>query len=167
MVEFPKSQQGLVAFHKLREFRRLHETTYPKEIITETEGPHKGQLMGTKKRGKVLMNQKANSVADLAAVLLLQEQGPSLEQIAQSERRIRRAKQLKMQKGAYKVNRNPISSTEWGGVEGVRIRWTNILDAEYAETWPTAVVHDVLQKSRYTAAFPPAENQDEAELDIA
>ena len=32
--------------------------------------------MQTKQRGKVLMNQKANSVADLAAVLLQAEKGP-------------------------------------------------------------------------------------------
>ncbi len=156
MVEFPRPIQGLVAFRKLREFRRLHETSYPLDIITQTEGPHKGQLLGTKKRGKVLMNQKANSIADLAAVLLQQERGPTTEQIERSERRVKRAEQLKRQKGPSKVKKKPILARELGGTEGVMVRWANILDAEFAETWPVAVVHDVLGKSRYTAAFPPA-----------
>ncbi len=156
MVEFPRPIQGLAAFRKLREFRRLHETSYPLDIITQTEGPHKGQLLGTKKRGKVLMNQKANSIADLAAVLLQQERGPTTEQIERSERRVKRVEQLKRQKGPNKVKKKPILAQELGGTEGVMVRWANIFDAEFAETWPVAVVHDVLGKSRYTAAFPPA-----------
>lgn len=154
MVEFPRPVQGLVAFRKLREFRRLHETSYPLDIITEKEGPRKGQLLGTKNRGKVLMDQKANSVADLAAVLLQQEQGPTTEQIERSERRVKQVEKLRRQKGASKVKKKPILAPELGGTEGVMVRWANILDAEFAETWPVAVVHDVLGKSRYTAAFP-------------
>lgn len=156
MVEFPRPVQGLVAFRKLREYRRLHETTYPLDIITEKEGPRKGQLMGTKKRGKVLMDQKANTVADLAAVLLQQERGPTAEQIERSERRIKLVQRMKRQKGANKVKKKPVPAAELGGTEGVMVRWANILDAEFAETWPVAVVHDVLGQSRYTAAFPPA-----------
>jgi hypothetical protein len=156
MVEFPRPVQGLAAFRKLREFRRLHETSYPLDIITQTEGAHKGQLLGTKKRGKVLMNQKANSVADLAAVLLQQERGPTTEQIERSERRVKQVEKLKRQKGADKVKKKPVLAPELGGTEGVMVRWANILDAEFAETWPVAVVHDVLGKSRYTAAFPLA-----------
>lgn len=39
-------------------------------------------------------------------------------------------------------------------LNGTMIRWANVLDAEYAETWPKEVVHATLLKSRYTAAFP-------------
>ena len=42
-------------------------------------------------------------------------------------------------------------------LNGTKIRWINILDAEYAETWPKAVVHVGLGKSRYTAAWPAPE----------
>lgn len=101
------------------------------------------------------MNQKANSVADLAAVLLQQEVGPTVEQIQRSERRIKHVAQMKKQKGADKVKEHPVWAPVMGGVEGVRVRWANVLDAEFAETWPAAVVHDALGKSRYTAAFPP------------
>lgn len=156
MVEFPSSIQGLIAFRKLREFRRLHETTYPLSIITQNEGPHKGQLLGTKKRGKVLMNQKANSVADLAAVLLQQERPPTEDAIANSEKKLKHKEKMRRQKGPAKVKGVPVLAPLMSGsVEGVRVRWADMLDAEFAQTWPEGVVHDELGKHRYTAAFPP------------
>lgn len=158
MVYFPSHHAGLAAYRKLREFRRLHELNYPLETITETEGKFKGNLFGTKKRGKVLMNQKANSVADLAAVLLQQERGPTERRIATAERRQRRVAKLKMQKGEDKVKKRPLDvEKELAGVEGVMVRWVDIQDAEFAETWPEAVVHGGLERSRYTAAFPADE----------
>lgn len=163
VVEFPKPTQGLIAYRKLREFRRLHETTYPYELITQTEGRYKGHLMSTKQRGKALMNQKANTVADLAAVLLQQERGPTPEQADAIEKRRRKAESLKkIQKGKKKAKKmNPVPVEEMVGVEGVKVRWANPLDAEYAETWPPAVVHDgFLQRSRYTAAFPQMDATD-------
>lgn len=158
MVYFPSPHTGLAAFRKLREFRVLHETSYPLEIIEETEGKWKGSLLPKKRRGKVLMDQKANSVADLAAVLLLQEKGPSEERILNAERRRRRVETLKRQKGEDKVKKAPIDVVkEMGGVEGVRVRWANGKDKEFAETWPESVFHGELKRSRYTAAFPAVE----------
>ena len=95
--------------------------------------------MSTKSRGRVLMDQKANTVADLAAVLLQQER-PVVEKAGG------RAGRKKLKGGA--------EPNVLGTVEGVRIRWAHLLDAEFAATWPEAVVHDVLARSRYTAAFP-------------
>lgn len=155
MVEFTNPLHGVVAYRKLREFRRLHETSYPLKIITETKGKHKGQLLGTKKRGKVLMNQKANSVADLAAVLLQQERPPTAEQIEIFAGRIKLKNSLRKEKGQLEVKDHPVPAQELSGVDGVIVRWANMMDAEFARTWPRAVVHDELLKSRHTAAFPP------------
>ncbi|KAK4695807.1 hypothetical protein P7C71_g2014, partial [Lecanoromycetidae sp. Uapishka_2] len=158
MIYFPSPHAGLAAYRKLREFRRLHETTYDLADITETTGKHKGSLLPTKRRGKVLMNQKANSIADMAAVLLLQERGPTDERILSAERRKKRVESLKRLKGEDKVKKAPVDViAEMGGVEGVMVKWADMLDAEYAETWPEAVVHDGLERSGYTAAFPVAE----------
>jgi hypothetical protein len=158
MIYFPSPDAGLAAYRKLREFRRLHETTYDLADITEKEGKHKGSLLPTKKRGKVLMNQKANSIADMAAVLLQQEQGPTEQKILNAERRIKKPATSKRLKGEDKVEKAPVNVlAEMGGVKGVMVRWADMLDAEYAETWPEAVVHDALEKSRYTAAFPVLE----------
>lgn len=167
MVHFPSPHAGLAAYRKLREFRRLHETTYNLEDITEKEGKFAGQLYPTKMRGRVLMNQKANSVADLAAVLWQQEIGPSEDRVANAERRMKRTERLKRQKGESKVKKNPLDvEKELQGVEGVYVRWADVLDAEYAETWPEGVVHDRLQKSRHTAAWPVLEAQAQAEVGV-
>ena len=158
MVYFPSPHAGLAAYRKLREFRRLHELEYPLSTITETEGKHAGKLYPTKKRGRILMDQKANSVADLAAVLLQQEQGPSEERVDSAERRIRRAESLKRMKGERNVKKDPVDvEEEMKGVDGVQVRWADLSNAEFAETWPEGVVHDTLQKSRHTVAWPAKE----------
>lgn len=158
MVYFPSPHAGLAAYRKLREFRRLHETSYDLRDITEKTGKYAGSLYPTQKRGRVLMNQKANSIADLASVLLQQERGPREERVANAERRIQIVERLKKQKGKNKVKKNPLDvKKELEGVEGVCVRWADMLDAEYAETWPQDVVHDALLKSRHTAAWPAKE----------
>ena len=104
------------------------------------------------------MNQLANSVADMAAVLLQQEKGLSKEQIERAERRVRKDGRPPAKRGLGRQKESAVLEEGMGkGVEGVMIRWANVLDAEYAETWPQAVVHDWLEKSRYTAAFPAME----------
>ncbi|KAI9823631.1 MAG: hypothetical protein M1832_002412 [Thelocarpon impressellum] len=71
-ISFPKPPQGLKAYTKLREYRRLHELSYPVEDFQSETNPH--AVMPKKKRGRKLMDQKANSVADIAAVLKQQEE---------------------------------------------------------------------------------------------
>lgn len=164
MVYFPKPHAGLAAFRKLREFRVLHEMNYPLDLVKETEGKWKGSLMPKKRRGKVLMDQKANSVADLAAVLQLQEEGPSEARIWNAKIRRDRVKHLRNRDGEDNVRKAPLDVVrEMKGVEGVEVRWANMLDAEYAKAWPEGVFHGGLEKSRYTAAFPTVEIIEEEE----
>ena len=109
--------------------------------------------MSIKSRGRTLMNQKANSVADIAAVLKQQEIPPDWEKEERKEMMLRKDGRPLAKRGpGSKKFREPNVT---GSVEGVRIRWANILDAEFAETWPEGVLHDGLGRSRYTAAFLP------------
>ena len=101
------------------------------------------------------MNQKANSVADMAAVLLLQSKKPSQEELKKAERKVRTDGRPLAKRGLGR-QASAEAFTARGNVEGVRIRWANIMDAEFAETWPEEVIHDGLEKHRYTAAWPPA-----------
>ncbi|KAJ4305921.1 hypothetical protein N0V90_001454 [Kalmusia sp. IMI 367209] len=66
VVTFPLAEQGLQAFRKLREFRRLHETAWNK-----TNPEWLG--LPAKKRMQKIMNQIPNTSADLAEVLKSQE----------------------------------------------------------------------------------------------
>ncbi|KAI5811134.1 transcriptional regulation of mitochondrial recombination-domain-containing protein [Peziza echinospora] len=61
-VHFPTTEFGLNAFRMLREFRMMHETQYDPEIL-------KSKLV---ERKKILQDQKANSIADLAEVLKME-----------------------------------------------------------------------------------------------
>ena len=165
LVEFPSALQGLDAFRRLREFRRLHETSYPLDLITVKEGKQKGSLMNTKERGAVLMDQKANSVADLAAVLLQDEKGPSEERARHKERSKKYwdlVNRQKVKAGKPRV-RKRVNLSLGPTVNQVRIRWADLMDADYAEAWPQSVVHHLLERSRYTAAFPAFEMVDTEE----
>ena len=115
--------------------------------------------MNTKERGAVLMDQKANSVADLAAVLLQDEKGPSEERAAHKERSKRYWDLVNRQKvkAGKPPTRKHINLSLGPIVNEVRIRWADIMDAQYAEAWPQSVVHHSLERSRYTAAFPASE----------
>ncbi|KAL8737985.1 MAG: hypothetical protein Q9181_001167 [Wetmoreana brouardii] len=157
-ISFPRPSQGLLAYRRLREFRRLRETAYPRRLITRNKSPN-GPLLPKKKRGKVLMDQKANSIADLAKILYLQKKGLTSEQVENAKRRKERVERLKA-KGKKTMRRREPQEPERGGVEGVVIRWANLLDAEFAKTWPEKVIHDGLTAHRYTAAFPPLEKPD-------
>ena len=112
------------------------------------------------------MNQKANSVADMAAVLLLQAKEPTEQELNAAKRKVRTDSRPLAKRGKG-TQASAEALTIKGTVEGVKIRWADILDAEYAETWPAEVVHDGLEKHRYTAAWPPAPPLMPAEEELA
>ena len=118
--------------------------------------------MTTKERGRVLMDQKANTVADLAAVLHQDEEGPREESAKHKERSKKfwdRVNRQKTEAGKPPTKKHP-NLVLGPTVDGVRIRWADIRDAAYADPWPQSVVHYTLERSRYTAAFPAYEMLD-------
>ncbi|KAI5203170.1 hypothetical protein E4T39_04405 [Aureobasidium subglaciale] len=250
---FPSTSQGLSAFRKLRELRMLHEHNW------EHPDPEARKLPDKKERGYLIMDQKANSIADLAWVLRHQEalgvkmqqkyeedqnrvreellalakeaeDGglPLLEQsLKDQEAAVEKMKQLQKEGGdgapsrkvigdklvALKAmrlryqkmvaadeavnqakstalrqsaaleargsaspdsvdltieppdifyhppigsrqnkKRSPAQQVPQYTAEGVVIRWTNPLDAEFAAEWPAAVKHDSAGLARHTAA---------------
>lgn len=126
--------------------------------------------MGRKGRARVLMDQKANSVADMAAVLLGQgevgegevgggDEGRGVGQ-GKGKGKGRRKGGAVEGDGDGDASRGKVvaeGEREVRGVQGVRIAWSNILDAQFAQTWPASVVHADLRTDRYTAPDPMAE----------
>ncbi|KAL1302371.1 hypothetical protein AAFC00_002774 [Neodothiora populina] len=94
-VTFPTPSQGLQAFRKLREYRKLHELSWAQPTVanngmldlenpyvrTETPRPPK------KERSRLIMDQRENSVADLAAVLREQAAAGEQKQKTEADRR--------------------------------------------------------------------------------
>lgn len=95
-VTFSNEQSGIQTFHYLREYRKMHETAYDPSILKTTSHFE---------RKKLLMDQRANAIADLAESL-------------------------------KKTND-----------ERIEILWDDIYDAEYAEKWPSNVLHDIMEGS--------------------
>ncbi|KAI9721161.1 MAG: hypothetical protein M1828_005268 [Chrysothrix sp. TS-e1954] len=69
-VYFPVAHQGLKAYRELREFRKRHEHEWNPEDLPGTT---------RKQWGRALRDQKANSIADLAAVLIRQAEIAALQ----------------------------------------------------------------------------------------
>lgn len=111
-------EYGLSVYQKLREYRRRHELEWDDSLMRDADG----KVIPKKKRGRQINDQKANSIADIATVL---------SKIGTSE-------------GEEIGLRSPTSKD----LPVVEVKWINMLDAEFAETWTENVVHDQLDWSK-------------------
>jgi hypothetical protein len=132
VIEFAKGQGevGRSVLHKLREFRKRHELEWGDEAtIDEMRKLIKPGRGGGHELGRVLNDQKANSVADIAAVLA----------------------------GVGKGNRiwaKPQQDDNAGELHQATIYWAEELDQAYAQSWPQNVSH-VLGLPEITAPEQP------------
>lgn len=133
-----------------------------------------GRIMPKHHRKRAVMDQKATSVADIAAVLKIQEEEVQngfangkrgyLTPTARKRRRAARAKEeqvaaeqaarvagleqaLSSEVVEYKVQETADTT---GALEdqGVKILWRDLHDARFAEAWPERVRHGELELSR-------------------
>ncbi|KAG9246266.1 transcriptional regulation of mitochondrial recombination-domain-containing protein, partial [Calycina marina] len=157
---------GLSAFQKLREYKRLHELQWGDEIaLTEDGIPEKRNV-----RGRKIQNQKANSIADIAAVLSkigttegaqiglkggfrnIEDQKAWIEEQAENT-----AQHMKTHHDAteeqmveLKAKRRRELEKKFEAENGeevltmVEVQWKDLNDAEFAEKWSENVVHDTL-----------------------
>jgi hypothetical protein len=123
-VTFPQaansSNLGLKTFQKLREFRKLHETAWdPASMTTEYEYTDKEDPAKKKTRTRVLSRK---------------ERGRKLcDQKANSVADLSAALKL-------------VTTGEAESLGDVLIQWNDVLDAEFAESWPTGVVHAPMER---------------------
>ncbi|KAF7948824.1 hypothetical protein EAE96_008010 [Botrytis aclada] len=133
LITFPPgcSSSGLSAFQKLREYRKRHEHSWDPSSPLFKREPQPGESdyqkakirLTTKLRSRKINDQKANTVADMAAVL---------KDIRYGSERI---------------------GLEGIGNEGVvEVKWSDLADASYAgegsDIWGEAVLHDTLPWDR-------------------
>ncbi|KAJ5370652.1 uncharacterized protein N7496_006744 [Penicillium cataractarum] len=195
-VHFGDARLGLRAYQLLREFSLRRQMSPPPEMITVTEEflasrrpkdpsdaeefdrlnkKRIGHPMEKKERARVLMDQKATSVADIAAVLEIQENEIEngildKEQWRQKHFRSQRRRQREaMAQEAERAEQNQAriealeqQLSEREGVEvkigeigdypktpgDVKILWRDVHDANYAASWPTKVQHGELEIKR-------------------
>lgn len=192
-VHFTDPKVGLRAYHLLREFSMQRQLAPPREMITITEAflaqkrprdpieaekfdeeykDKVGWLMKRADRARAVMDQKATSVADVAAVLAIQEEEIKngfangkrgyLTRTARKRRRAAREKEERLEqerkervaKFAELLSNDKvevkIAETSREGDYAlkdseVKILWRDVEDAHFAESWPDRVRHGELQ----------------------
>ncbi|OBT63569.1 hypothetical protein VE03_07006 [Pseudogymnoascus sp. 23342-1-I1] len=118
-IEFPAGHSAA----GLNAFRMLREY----RTLHETQWPKefalddKGRTLSRKLRGRKLCDQRANSIADISA---------TLGKVSLVEKSVKDKTEKEVEE---------ITTT---------VRWSDILDAEYAASWPQSVVHDNWETTR-------------------
>jgi hypothetical protein len=107
-----------------------------------------------KARGRKLQDQKANSVADMAAALRSTTMRKLSQEEIAVERRARKEKTKEKKARAKEAGIQYVSADEeplqeFEPIVNATVKWTDILDAEFAESWPATVVHDRWETGRY------------------
>ncbi|KAJ5246660.1 hypothetical protein N7468_001643 [Penicillium chermesinum] len=192
-VHFSNSRLGLRAYQLLREFSMQRQLSPPPEMITVTEellaakrpkNPVEaeefdkmnlkriGKTMEKKERARVLMDQRATSVADIAAVVSIQDQAIAdgflerdgkrgyLTRKARQRRRaaLKEAQEKAEENQAYVADLEARMSESQGEdveiPEVVRILWRDVHDAQFAENWSKNVRHGQLQLSPDAQIMP-------------
>lgn len=198
-VHFGDARLGLRAYQLLREFSLQRQLSPPPEMITVTEEflaakrptdpleaekfdklnkKRIGAVMEKKERARVLMDQKATSVADIAAVLAIQEKAVAdgflnkeykrgyltrrarqrrrlarLREEAQTETNAARIKALEEELAKHFDEETEVKIGEEDPAypdspEVFKVLWRDVHDARYAESWPTSVQHGELETIR-------------------
>ncbi|OWP04038.1 hypothetical protein B2J93_8419 [Marssonina coronariae] len=159
-IKFPEGSGaiGLSTFQKLREYRKRHELEWGDEIYYDPDKEHKGDeerkggVRSRKDRNKMICDQKANSIADIAAVLnrlaapgttvaLPEEDGEGEGDLPLQDGAVAKAGEVKAAKGKPLLN---IGLVGEGSGTQVEILWRDLHDAEFASTWESNIEHGLL-----------------------
>lgn len=82
-ISFPNGHQGLEAYRQLREFRKRHEHEWTAEEVGARVIVDGRLDIDLKTAGRRVMDQKANSIADLACVLQEQKRISGKQEVSQ------------------------------------------------------------------------------------
>jgi len=167
---------GLSVFQKLREYRRLHELQWGDEIFLDKDGKPEKKIV----RGRKIMNQKANSIADIAVVLKMIGRASGVkiglkggfsnadaEAYYINAEAKKKAQHLELHNGKtgkelkkieeatrLKLKKKFDAQNGETDLRQVEVLWKDLTDAEYARFWSKNVTHallDVDKKSRVEA----------------
>ena len=187
-VHFNEAQVGLNVYNLVRQFALLRQLSPPKEMITVTKeyldskrpldprdqkewDDHNmgrlGQIMKQKERARVLMDQKATSIADIAFVIgkyskdiLEGLPGYTKSGYKTLKARKRRRAALKAATELAADRAEQVSSLEeqlqaeirtdlsLPEAQQVKILWNDLYDAQYAQEWPEFIHHGQLRWTR-------------------
>ncbi|KAH6654191.1 transcriptional regulation of mitochondrial recombination-domain-containing protein [Truncatella angustata] len=139
MIQFPEGMGhiGRSVFHIMREFRMQHDLAWGDNMLQDDET---NRMLTKHERGeKIYEHQKANAVADMAAVLGGLGKGNKMWLPV-----LQGAEDLVDTSGETRTDEQT-GSTE--GLLKTQIFWKNELDKNYAKAWPVNVSHSSFAES--------------------
>lgn len=150
VIQFPegKGEIGRSVYHIMREFRMAHELAWADDMFVDEKT---GRTLTRLERGARLNDQKANTIADMAAVLGGAGKGNKMWVPGPTEGDATEATRLDGEPGAVAaqgVEADLSGETrvdeETGttlGLLGTTVIWENELDKNFATAWPSNVMH--------------------------
>ncbi|KAI1131657.1 hypothetical protein F5Y10DRAFT_53606 [Nemania abortiva] len=139
MIQFPEGQGevGRSVFHRLRECKKLHEYSWDDSVLYgETR-----RTLTRRERGRSLNDQRANTIADMAAVLgglgkgnkIVVAEGPAVASLDQETSLQEKNILVVPDEGKALVR-----ATVW---------WSNSLYQNYAKKWTKNVSHELFEEA--------------------
>ncbi|KAI1631827.1 transcriptional regulation of mitochondrial recombination-domain-containing protein [Biscogniauxia mediterranea] len=154
MIQFPEGlgAVGRSIYHRLRECKKLHEFSWDDSIFYD---PGTGRQRTLQERGRVLNDQKANAVADMAAVLGGLGKGNKIWVTDPDEAAAAAAAEGKEVSSASVIRVADEDKVEVTKPDGevaslikVSIWWADKEDRKYAQSWPKNVTHYLFDEAQ-------------------
>ncbi|KAI0554253.1 transcriptional regulation of mitochondrial recombination-domain-containing protein [Xylaria curta] len=141
MIQFPDGQGevGRSVYQRLRECKKLHEYSWDDSVLYG-EG---GQTLTVRQRGRRLNDQRANTIADMAAVLGGLGKGNKI--VVTTEKSADEAREGQADESAAAA---PIAVDDGGKtLLQATVWWADALDKNYAQKWTKNVKHEVFEEA--------------------
>ncbi|KAI0542367.1 transcriptional regulation of mitochondrial recombination-domain-containing protein [Xylaria digitata] len=130
MIQFPEGQGevGRSVYQRLRECKKLHEYAWDDSVLYGENG----KTLTTRQRGRRLNDQRANTIADMAAVLGGLGKG---NKIVVEDAAAKEEGETKV--ATTKEGKTLVQATVW---------WADALDRNYAKKWTDNVTHELFDE---------------------
>ncbi|KAI0194159.1 transcriptional regulation of mitochondrial recombination-domain-containing protein [Astrocystis sublimbata] len=146
IIQFPDGQGevGRSVYQRLRECKKLHEYSWDDSVLYG-EG---GQTLTKRQRGRKLNNQRANTIADMAAVLGGLGKGNKI--VVTGAAVAEDGAESQNPAGVEDEGKSLLQATVW---------WANVLDKNYARKWTKNVSHEIFEDATLQPREPPGDEE--------
>lgn len=133
----------------------IHMTPEERKAVTKYE--RKNIEKKTRKvLGRLLCNQKANSIADMAVVL------GKMDFIGKEQKETKEIVEVENKETAVDPEAGRVAPDD----DPIVVQWQDVSNAEFAQSWPVGVVHDFMEEFAHAApGFQPEEEEEEEEYE--
>jgi hypothetical protein len=139
VIKFPEGRGdvGLSAYQRLREFRRRHELDWNDSLYLEhDQETGKPRALTRLERGRKILAQKENTIADMAVVLAGAGRGTRMRTTATPRE--------EWEKKTKKVPKGDGHDVLDGELVSATVYWAYSIDKNYAAEWSQNVTHQLL-----------------------